>query len=309
MNNISILEDTLDIIVRGWYMKDGRKINLKLSPREMNEAKVFLPSDVHALEKYKSKQQCFYLGRCEYGCENIDSFTKARNNYVNHRRLFREDDKEILVLNFANPINPGGGVREGARAQEEDLCRTSSLLCSLESRKASKYYEYNRKLNTNMGSDGIIITPKVEIFKDANGDLLDDSAVVAVMTCAAPMIRYGTEGMSESEYIELFQNRITGMLRVAAYMGYKFLVLGAFGCGAFGNDAKVVSDLFYNALKEFEFGGMRQSDLFKRIDFAVLSRSSTQYNFKEFYRNFGGNNFYRNEIKKQYDMVEKKKRK
>lgn len=117
MNNIAILEDTLDIISRGWYMKDDKKIDLKLSPREMKEVKVFLPSDVRALEKYEPESQCFRLGRCGYDCENIDSFTKARNNYVNHRCLFSKDDKEILVLNFANPVNPGGRRslgREGA---------------------------------------------------------------------------------------------------------------------------------------------------------------------------------------------------
>ena len=43
------------------------------------------------------------------------------------------------------------------------------------------------------------------------------------------------------------------MLKVAAYLGYQYLVLGAFGCGAFGNDARIVSDLFYKALKEFDF--------------------------------------------------------
>ncbi len=307
MNYIDILTDTLSIIAQGYYIKDGKKIDLKLSQDEMKEARVFLPSEIHALKKYKPSQRCFSLGKCGYGCENIDSFTKARNNYINYRYLFDDKDKEILVLNFANPVNPGGGVRNGARAQEEDLCRTSSLLCSLESDKASKYYKYNKKRDTYMGSDGIIITPKVEIMKDANGNLLDDSVIVAVMTCAAPIITYGIKGISEKKYQELFFNRITSMLRVAVYMGYKHLVLGAFGCGAFGNDAKVVSDLFYKALKEFEVNGMRESDLFKRIDFAVLSKSPEQYNYKEFYRNFGGNNFYRDEIKKQYDMVEKKK--
>ena len=39
-------------------------------------------------------------------------------------------------------------------------------------------------------------------------------------------------------------NRIVGMLKCAAYFGYKNLVLGAWGCGAFGNDAHVMSDLF-----------------------------------------------------------------
>lgn len=50
--------------------------------------------------------------------------------------------------------------------------------------------------------------------------------------------------------------RITGMLKVAAHLGYEVLILGAFGCGAFLNDAHVVSDLFYKALKEFDYDGM-----------------------------------------------------
>ena len=68
------------------------------------------------------------------------------------------------------------------------------------------------------------------------------------------------------------------MLRVAAVSGYRYLVLGAFGCGAFGNDAEVVSDLFYKALKNFNLGGMRDADWFTRIDFAVLSKSPDLYN-------------------------------
>lgn len=67
--------------------------------------------------------------------------------------------KPVLVLNLANPVNPGGGVRKGAKAQEEDLCRKSSLLLSLESRNSLPYYEYNRSLHTHMGSDGLSIRP------------------------------------------------------------------------------------------------------------------------------------------------------
>ena len=46
------------------------------------------------------------------------------------------------------------------------------------------------------------------------------------------------------EYEALFFNRIVATLKVAAYYKYKYLVLGAWGCGAFGNDAKTVSDLY-----------------------------------------------------------------
>ena len=139
----------------------------------------------------------------------------------------------------------GGGGRNGARAQEEDLCRKSSLLLSLESKEAREYYDYNKSLNTYMGSDALMIAPYVEIIKDENGDLLDDTVVVSVLTCAAPMISHGKEGMSESEYEDMVYNRIMGMLKCSAYLGYRHLVLGAWGCGAFGNDAHVISDLFY----------------------------------------------------------------
>lgn len=56
-----------------------------------------------------------------------------------------------------------------------------------------------------------MIAPYVEIIKDANGDLLDDTVVVSVLTCAAPMISHGKEGMSESEYEDMVYNRIMGI--------------------------------------------------------------------------------------------------
>ena len=294
--NIQMLFDTLGVCDQGFYEKDGQRVKLKLSPTEMRSVRVFLPDEIAALADYKDFQHVHVMGRCGHGCENMDSFSLARKRYEDCSYMFTgKDAKEILVLNLANPVNPGGGVRKGARAQEEDLCRKSSLLLSLESRNARKYYEYNRSLNTYMGSDAIIITPKVEIIKDENGNLLDESVVVAVMTCAAPCLTNGMEGLSQKQYESMVYNRIVGMLRCAAYMGYRNLVLGAFGCGAFGNDARIVSDLFYRALKEFDFDGMKEKDMFRRIDFAVLSRGAEQYNYHEFYRNFGDNNFYRDE--------------
>lgn len=302
-NNMNIFQDTMEILEKGYYITDGKKIKLKLSRRQMEHASVYLPHDIEKISESKEISHTIVMGRIGVDCVNMDSFSLAVERCRECSYLLKgKGENRILVLNLANPVNPGGGVRRGAKAQEEDLCRRSSLLLSLEGREAWAYYSYNRNLHTYMGSDGIIITPDVEILKDENGNLLEDSVIVSVMTCAAPMVQRGLEGMSDEEYREMVYKRITGMLKTAAYLGYKVLVLGAFGCGAFGNDARVVSDLFYKAIKEFDYDGMSAVDFFRRIDFAVLDHSPDQYNFRQFFRNFS--HFYREEDEKENQAVQ-----
>ncbi len=333
-DNIAMLNDTLAILDQGYYeieeqtvgqtdgqtpgqtdgkspcQTTGRRIPLRLSRQQMEEAHVYLPADVRRIAQATDFEHIHVYGRSSYFCENIDSFGLARRWSAGAGRPAEGEDQTdpgvihrkrmpVLVLNLANPVHPGGGVRNGATAQEEDLCRKSSLLLSLEGREAASYYEYNRSLNTYMGSDALIIHPQVEIIKDENGRLLPESVIVAVLTCAAPMLARGMEGMSPAQYEAMMLGRISGMLKTAAYLGYKDLVLGAFGCGAFRNDARIVSDLFYKALKEFNFDGMREYDMFNKIGFAVLDRTESQYNFREFDRNF--NHFYDREDQAMID--------
>ncbi len=286
-DNLLMIQDTLNIFEEGFYQVNGEIKKLKLSRKQTKEAMVFLPEDIEKMNVRGISEDAGFSGQCVYGCENTDSFAQARRISELFGEQAAENTKPVLVLNLANPVNPGGGVRRGAQAQEEDLCRKSSLLLSLESENAAAYYAYNRSLNTNMGSDAVIIHPQVEIIRDENGDLLPDSVIVSVMTCAAPMLLFGLMGRTEEQYEEMMYHRIAGMLKTAAAFGYRYLVLGAFGCGAFRNDARVVSDLFYKVLQEHDFGGRKASGIFRRIDFAVLDRSDKQYNFREFSRNFG----------------------
>ena len=143
-DNIAMLRDTLDILENGSYQLHGKTIRLKLSRAQMEAVEVFLPRDVQRISESKDFKHVHVPGRCEYGCINADSFTLARKRTEQFSYdLERKGAKPILVLNLANPVNPGGGVRRGAKAQEEDLCRRSSLLVSLESAKAKAYYDYN----------------------------------------------------------------------------------------------------------------------------------------------------------------------
>ena len=53
-----------------------------------------------------------------YGCEYFHTLRNLLNP---------ESADRIAVLNFANPVEPGGGVSWGAMAQEECLYRSSNL--------------------------------------------------------------------------------------------------------------------------------------------------------------------------------------
>ncbi len=254
------------------YFENGKG---KLSREEYTEAKVFLPDEVDEICS-KEFETANNEKKCCFSVSNDDSYTAARKLAEKYK------ENRVLVLNFANPVNIGGGVEFGARAQEEDLCRKSSLFLSISGKDAENYYTYNRSLETFLGSDAIIISPNVEIIKDENGNMLENSVNVAVMTCAAPYIRDGLEGLTQQEYEEMFYSRIVKMLKIAYYLNYRVFVLGAWGCGAFYNDASLVSDLFYKAFGELEQNGIN----FRHIEFAILSRSKEQYNYKEFARNF-----------------------
>ena len=285
MNNIEILEDTLQILDAGHYELNGEDVKLQLSKERMEASHVLLPADVQDICNRKLTRAAL-PGECQISCVKQDSYVAAIEMLRGRQDADRQS-KPVLVLNFANPVNIGGGVYKGARAQEEDLCRRSSLLRSLETPHSLQYYSYNRKLHTHIGSDAMIFSPEVEIFRDEHGELMDETVIVAVLTCAAPMISYGLEGMSEAEYRGMFYNRIVGVLKCAAYFGYEDLVLGAWGCGAFGNDAAIASDLFNRAIEELNWDGLKADELFRRIVFAVRSRGEESYNYKEFNRNFG----------------------
>ncbi len=269
--NIALLNETLDFCQKGAYKKEGQEISLGLSQAEMKEIHVFLPEEIGKLTAGKPD-----AAPCVFSCENKGALTLAKEKIQDPSY-----EGGVLVLNLASATRPGGAVRDGANGQEEALCRQSSLLLSLESEEAKRYYDYNHALHTHLGSDGVMISPHVAVLRDESGAVLDSPFEVSVLSCSAPMVRMGLEGKSQEEYEEMLQGRISGILTCAGSMGYRNLILGAFGCGVFGNDAAVVSDAFASAFE----GPAGQG--FAHADFAVLCKDGKDYNYNEFCRNFG----------------------
>ena len=190
---------------------------------------------------------------------------------------------KIAVHNFASATNPGGGVLHGSRAQEESLCRCSTLYPALDTDENwSHYYNFHRRRNDAIYTDATIFTPNVIICKsdvDLPQRLPRESWVtVDVMTCAAPNLRYSD--LSDKELLKIHEMRGRHMLTILAHHGAEIFVTGAFGCGAFKNNPKVVAQAYKNILPDF-------NGYFKEIVFAIYCTPREMKNFDSFKKILG----------------------
>jgi uncharacterized protein (TIGR02452 family) len=171
----------------------------------------------------------------------------------------------VAALVFASARNPGGGFLRGARAQEEDIARASALHACLAT--APEFYAHHRADRDLCYSDRVIYSPGVPVFRDDKGRLLDDPYPVGMLTVAAPnlgAILRNQPGAAD-RVPALLRRRAVRVLEVAAAHGHRRLVLGAWGCGVFGNDPALVADAFAD--------GLREVDEFDHVVFAVLDRA------------------------------------
>ena len=200
-------------------------------------------------------------------------------------------DKKIAVLNFASATNPGGGVKYGSAAQEESLCRCSTLFPAIDRKwLREKYYSVNQDAGSVVYTDACIYSPGIVICKtdeDYPQRLKQqDFVTVDVITCAAPNLHREPEiytnpqtgkavRMKPDELFAIQLQRIRHIMHVAAANQVDILVLGAFGCGAFCNDPDTVAEAFAAALTTYR-------PLFDVVEFAIYCREYETENYKAF---------------------------
>ncbi len=193
--------------------------------------------------------------RTEISVHNITTLEAAR-------RLISQGCRPAL-LNFASATHPGGGFLSGARAQEEYLARSSGLYACI---KDNAMYPFYRSRRDPLYTDYAIYSPDVPVFRQDDGSLLDEPYTVGIITCPAvnagrmPPERNGEIGPA-------MWLRILKVLSLGVTHRHDSMVLGAWGCGAFGNDGHEIADLFHRAL-ERNFKGS-----YKQVIFAIVDRS------------------------------------
>lgn len=175
----------------------------------------------------------------------------------------RDKRAKVAILNFANATHPGGGYKKGASAQEESLCRQTTLYPALDAMRKRKLYPIKHH--------ELLYTPGVKIFRESNKKSFKFMArpvSVDVITQAAlnlnPSMRPNDRRLLKS-FAKYTTDKIRQQLRAAKRTGHDSFITGAFGCGAFKNNPHIVSKLYAKVLQEQEFKGK-----FKYIRFSIL---------------------------------------
>ena len=224
-------------------------------------------------------------------------YQRAAKVVVSKKRSFEAasayQGKRVCVHNFASASNPGGGVTKGSSAQEECLCRCSTLYFCLNAEIPwGGFYGPHRAMHDPIHNDDCIYTPDVTVIKtdEAIPRIMpeQDWYKVDVITCAAPNLRENPSNqmnsgdgqkavkLSYEEQVTIHEKRLRRILDVAVAGGDEVVILGAFGCGAFQNDPQAVATAASNVLTDYLHA-------FETIEFAIYCspRDEKNYGFFE----------------------------
>lgn len=269
--NKEIFEHTMELQKNNEQLK-----NAVITSRNMQ--KLYLENDSVITEETEGKNQAEIIVSTKRSLEAAKAYK----------------GKKVCVLNFASATNPGGGVTKGSSAQEECLCRCSTLYSCLNMKEMwDGFYGVHRAMHNPIYNDDCIYTPDVMVFKTDTAEPVlmneKDWYSVNIVTCAAPNLRAKPSNemnpgagikpakLSQKELKELHLKRGRRIFEIAKANGNEVLILGAFGCGAFQNPPQIVALSYKELVQEY------RKD-FETIEFAVYCPPNNSENYDVFKR-------------------------
>ena len=254
---IEICQENGEIIKNNEYVYsvfDGVRVHFDHSLQEHQNVLFYSPDQLKG-----------FLEKCQ---------RSGQSSVLEKIKVLDEDSLTIpsdCVLNFADARQPGGLYFYGENTQEEALCRQSTLYASISSEKARVMYDNNRDVK-NLDTDYLLLSPCVEVFRDRELNLLEHPHTTAVISVAAPNLYGRAYGVDIAELRRYYRKRIKHILCVAAENSFKSITLGAWGCGAFGNNPMEIAAAFRDVLVDDGFGRY-----FDRIIFPIPDKQSKNY--------------------------------
>ena len=174
----------------------------------------------------------------------------------------------VCALNMASYKRPGGGVENGARAQEECLFRCSNLFDVV----SKDFYP--------LGDYECLYTQRALFFKDKDYIQIEPIQCDVITLAAINLNDRAKYDPVQNlyNYENLTREKIRLMLSVPQSWGAQYLILGAWGCGVFKNDPEKIAQYFKDAIIGEGYGS-----LYKKIIFAVINdHNSVANNYQIF---------------------------
>ena len=255
-----VFKETITIAQRGVYTA--------------GDTYVFLPDSSQMMKNSKMYCQVEKVNLPENSIRTVVEVCDCDSLLAGKRLL--EEGYHPAVLNFANRQSPGGGVLNGAGAQEENIFRRSNLFLSLyQFHSIGMKFDVPRR-NESYPMDrntGGAYSPDVTVFRGSEQEgysLLQNPYQLGIVTVAAmnsPELKNPYQ--IADHLVEPVCEKIRTVFRIALNHGHDSIVLGAWGCGAFTNPPQHIAKLFHQVMDEKEF-----CNKFKKIVFAIMERKN-----------------------------------
>lgn len=163
--------------------------------------------------------------------------------------ISRAEQGNITALNFANAMYAGGAYVLGGNAQEESICRSSMLYYTIRTQK--DYYRKNRLHVFPDYTDTMIYSENVPVIRNNDGTLLENPVLCNFITSPAVNRTFAKFMFSGKKINHIMYKRIEKIIILALEKKTDILILGAFGCGMFGNRRETVLPMFEEIINKY----------------------------------------------------------
>lgn len=238
--------------------EQARKHTENMENEYREKIKESIRDTIYYFPKFESKKN-IQSKNTEVIIDNIDSVSAI----LKHKKVAANG--KLAVLNFSSYKNPGGMFLNGSKAQEECLCH-ESFLYNVLSQKQDFYEWNNRHKNKALYLNRALYSPNI-LFVKKNDDYLGAETMkfCDVITCAAPnkSAAQKYQNVSDEENTKVLRSRIKFVLDIAKDNYVDTLILGAYGCGVFGQNPTEVAEIFKECLDN------THKNCFSKVVFAI----------------------------------------
>jgi uncharacterized protein (TIGR02452 family) len=250
--NKKTAEETMTIIKEGKYVLKNKEFEIsEMIKKHPLNTKTYLEQELDQLIQNEGSTG-----------HQMEISVTSETTLAAAKRLNNKYDK-VAILNFASAKNPGGGFLKGSSAQEESIARSSSLYESINNQK--NFYEYHRTTSNTVYSHRMIYSKDIVVIREDSGKLIEpyniDVVTSAAVNVGALRIKVDVE--------KIMEERIERIIALFASKKQEIIVLGAFGCGVFKNEPKMIAKLFHKVLTKDQY-----KNAFKEVVFAIYERES-----------------------------------